>query len=140
ATHLAALGGGARAVGGGPGAVDGDPGAVGDPSRVMVGEGRPSTALLMEASQVVDGRPSPTMTRGTPAATHEGPSTTPGTSPAPPPPDSIAIIGMAGRYPGAETLAQFWDNLRAGRDSITEVPAQRWDWRTHVDANRKDRS
>jgi len=39
----------------------------------------------------------------------------------------IAIIGVAGRYPGADTLDQFWDNLRAGRDSITEIPRDRWD-------------
>ena len=35
------------------------------------------------------------------------------------PDHSIAIIGMAGRFPGADTLDQFWDNLRAGRESIT---------------------
>lgn len=39
----------------------------------------------------------------------------------------IAIIGVAGRYPGADTLDQFWDNLRSGRDSITEIPSDRWD-------------
>ncbi|MGE0415879.1 MAG: SDR family NAD(P)-dependent oxidoreductase [Acetobacteraceae bacterium] len=57
-----------------------------------------------------------------------------------PMPDGIAVIGLAGRYPGAETLASFWDNLRAGRDSIAEVPADRWDWRDQVDPERKDRS
>ncbi len=35
------------------------------------------------------------------------------------PDHSIAIIGMAGRVPGADNLEQFWDNLRAGRESIT---------------------
>lgn len=30
----------------------------------------------------------------------------------------IAIIGMSGRFPGAPTIAQFWQNLRAGRESI----------------------
>ncbi|MGE5514810.1 MAG: amino acid adenylation domain-containing protein [Bacteroidota bacterium] len=40
---------------------------------------------------------------------------------------AIAIIGMAGRYPGADDLAQFWRNLDQGRDCITEVPAARWD-------------
>ncbi|MFO7481154.1 amino acid adenylation domain-containing protein [Oceanibaculum nanhaiense] len=39
----------------------------------------------------------------------------------------IAIIGMAGRYPGARDLDEFWANLAAGRDGITEVPAARWD-------------
>jgi acyl transferase domain-containing protein/acyl carrier protein len=32
----------------------------------------------------------------------------------------IAIIGMAGRFPGAETLEQFWQNLRDGIESIAQ--------------------
>ncbi|MEM7596090.1 MAG: amino acid adenylation domain-containing protein [Pseudomonadota bacterium] len=40
--------------------------------------------------------------------------------------DRIAIIGMSGRYPDADTLQEFWQNLAAGRDSITEVPQDRW--------------
>ncbi|WP_330276270.1 SDR family NAD(P)-dependent oxidoreductase [Lentzea sp. NBC_00516] len=40
--------------------------------------------------------------------------------------EPIAIIGLSGRYPDAPTLDDFWANLRAGRDSIREVPAQRW--------------
>ena len=31
----------------------------------------------------------------------------------------IAIIGLAGRFPGATNVAEFWDNLQAGRDCIT---------------------
>ncbi|HEU0051790.1 MAG TPA: polyketide synthase, partial [Longimicrobium sp.] len=31
----------------------------------------------------------------------------------------VAIIGMAGRFPGADDLDAFWDNLRAGRDTIS---------------------
>src|SRR6476469_283634 len=30
----------------------------------------------------------------------------------------VAIIGMAGRYPGAPDLAAFWSNLRRGVESI----------------------
>jgi len=33
--------------------------------------------------------------------------------------DSIAIIGMAGRFPGAPDLHRFWHNLRAGQESIS---------------------
>ncbi len=32
---------------------------------------------------------------------------------------SIAIVGMAGRFPGADDVAAFWSNLREGRESIT---------------------
>lgn len=31
----------------------------------------------------------------------------------------IAIIGMSVRMPGADTLAEFWDNLKNGKESIT---------------------
>lgn len=40
--------------------------------------------------------------------------------------DKIAIIGVAGRYPEAETVAELWDNLKAGRDCIREIPSDRW--------------
>ena len=40
--------------------------------------------------------------------------------------DPIAIIGMSGRFPQADNLEQFWENLKAGRDSITEMPQDRW--------------
>ena len=31
----------------------------------------------------------------------------------------IAIVGMSGRFPGAGTVAEFWENLRNGRESIS---------------------
>ena len=34
-------------------------------------------------------------------------------------PESVAIIGMAGRFPGARDVAAFWQNLCAGVESIT---------------------
>ena len=37
--------------------------------------------------------------------------------------DGIAIIGMAGRFPGAANLATFWENLIAGKDTITRFDA-----------------
>lgn len=40
--------------------------------------------------------------------------------------EDIAIIGVAGRYPGAETPEEFWENLKSGKDSITEIPSDRW--------------
>lgn len=33
--------------------------------------------------------------------------------------DGIAVIGMSGRFPGARTIEEFWENLCAGRESIT---------------------
>nr|QLG04869.1 PulH [Streptomyces sp.] len=41
--------------------------------------------------------------------------------------EAIAVIGLAGRYPGAADLDELWENLVAARDCVTEVPADRWD-------------
>ena len=49
--------------------------------------------------------------------------------------EQIAVIGMAGRFPGARNVEEFWRNLAAGRDAVTEIPPERWDWRPHFDAD-----
>jgi acyl transferase domain-containing protein/enoyl-CoA hydratase/carnithine racemase/pimeloyl-ACP methyl ester carboxylesterase/NADP-dependent 3-hydroxy acid dehydrogenase YdfG/tryptophanase len=48
--------------------------------------------------------------------------------------DRIAVIGLAGRYPGADGLESFWRNLRAGARSIQDGPADRGDWRRYWSA------
>ncbi|WP_343997016.1 SDR family NAD(P)-dependent oxidoreductase, partial [Ideonella azotifigens] len=48
----------------------------------------------------------------------------------------IAIIGLSGRYPEAGDVGAFWANLSAGKDSISEIPAERWDWRAYFDEDR----
>jgi len=32
--------------------------------------------------------------------------------------DSIAVIGLAGRFPGAPTIDVFWENLKHGKEAI----------------------
>ncbi|GAB6125992.1 SDR family NAD(P)-dependent oxidoreductase [Humidesulfovibrio idahonensis] len=39
----------------------------------------------------------------------------------------IAIVGVAGRYPMAKDIDEYWDNLRQGRDCLSDVPTDRWD-------------
>ncbi|MGQ0444040.1 MAG: amino acid adenylation domain-containing protein [Beijerinckiaceae bacterium] len=39
-------------------------------------------------------------------------------------PQAIAVIGMAGRFPGAPSLDAYWDNLRRGIESITHFPPE----------------
>ena len=39
----------------------------------------------------------------------------------------MAVIAVAGRFPGADTVEAFWSALKDGRDLVTEVPAERWD-------------
>ncbi|MGW0551020.1 SDR family NAD(P)-dependent oxidoreductase [Streptomyces altiplanensis] len=50
--------------------------------------------------------------------------------------EDIAVIGVTGRYPGAEDLDAFWDMLAEGRTGITEIPADRWDWRAYFDTEK----
>ena len=38
----------------------------------------------------------------------------------------IAVIGMAGRFPGAENTAELWDLLVAGRSATGPLPEGRW--------------
>ncbi|MFE5159794.1 SDR family NAD(P)-dependent oxidoreductase [Streptomyces sp. NPDC056697] len=54
------------------------------------------------------------------------------TAPAPaaeeaPAPLRVAVVGMAAMFPGARDLGEFWANVMSGTDSVTEVPAERWD-------------
>ncbi|TDC47800.1 SDR family NAD(P)-dependent oxidoreductase, partial [Micromonospora sp. KC207] len=43
--------------------------------------------------------------------------------------EPIAIVGMAGVFPGVADPDEFWQRLVAGEDLVTEVPADRWNWR-----------
>ncbi|NEZ54551.1 SDR family NAD(P)-dependent oxidoreductase [Leptolyngbyaceae cyanobacterium CCMR0081] len=48
---------------------------------------------------------------------------------------SIAVIGMAGRFPGGRDVRAFWQMLRNGETCITEVPTTRWDINDYYDPN-----
>ena len=52
-------------------------------------------------------------------------------------PAAVAIVGMAAILPGARDVATFWANSLSGFDAITEVPADRWDWRLYYDPDPK---
>ena len=38
----------------------------------------------------------------------------------------VAIVGMACIFPGAKNLDEYWRNIVLGKDSVTEVPDERW--------------
>ena len=38
--------------------------------------------------------------------------------------ESIAIIGMSGRFPQASSVEEFWRNLREGRESISQFTVE----------------
>lgn len=42
------------------------------------------------------------------------------------PVNDIAIIGISGRYPKADSLEEFWNNLLEGRDCVDNGPEKRW--------------
>jgi acyl transferase domain-containing protein/NAD(P)H-dependent flavin oxidoreductase YrpB (nitropropane dioxygenase family) len=46
-------------------------------------------------------------------------------------PIDIAVIGMACVFPQSADVAAFWQIVLSGRDTITEVPARRWDVSTY---------
>ncbi|MCP4163877.1 MAG: hypothetical protein GY760_27770 [Deltaproteobacteria bacterium] len=50
----------------------------------------------------------------------------------------IAIVGMSGKFPGAENIDQFWNNLSQGKSSITEVPRERWNIEAFYDSDPKN--
>ncbi|MCP4993664.1 MAG: SDR family NAD(P)-dependent oxidoreductase, partial [Gammaproteobacteria bacterium] len=50
--------------------------------------------------------------------------------------EDIAIVGLSGRYPLAENLIEFWQNLKTGRDCISEIPQERWDHRLYFDTDK----
>ena len=45
-------------------------------------------------------------------------------APRPYPPSAVAIVGLAARFPGARNPGEFWENLRAGVESIRRLSDQ----------------
>lgn len=43
--------------------------------------------------------------------------------------EPVAVIGINGIFPGSKDLNEFWRHLEEGKDLITEIPVDRWDWR-----------
>jgi len=51
-------------------------------------------------------------------------------------PEALAIVGMAGLFPGAQGLRQYWQNILRGVDAIREVDEARWRPRDLFDPKR----
>ncbi|WP_410511161.1 SDR family NAD(P)-dependent oxidoreductase [Paenibacillus sp. BR2-3] len=49
--------------------------------------------------------------------------------------DDIAIIGLSGKYPQADDIYEFWNNIADGKDCIREIPADRWDYKKYFDSS-----
>jgi len=93
---------------------------------------RVETARATPAS--IEAKPRPSRRNAKPRVVrHETVSTTKSVGPED---DPIAIVGLSGRYPESPDIASFWNNLRDGKDCITEVPPTRWDWREYFSEDR----
>ncbi|KAK5630376.1 hypothetical protein RRF57_006091 [Xylaria bambusicola] len=51
--------------------------------------------------------------------------------------ESIAVVGMAGRFPGAEDVNELWKALLEGKDQHRLIPIDRFDVESHVDQTGK---
>ncbi|MCX7366161.1 MAG: beta-ketoacyl synthase N-terminal-like domain-containing protein [Alphaproteobacteria bacterium] len=49
---------------------------------------------------------------------------------------AIAIIGMAGQFPKAPNVKQFWRNIAEGRECVSEIPSSRWSIDAYYDPDR----
>ncbi|MBF0397987.1 MAG: SDR family NAD(P)-dependent oxidoreductase, partial [Desulfobacterales bacterium] len=49
----------------------------------------------------------------------------------------IAIIGMSGRFPGADNIYEFWEKLANSQSLITSIPKDRWDYEKYYDPDYK---
>lgn len=89
------------------------------PEEAKTTTGAPDAAPLHPAEGPTHPAHVPVVTPETPTATRSNPPRTSSDVP-------IAVIGIAGRYPGADDLATFWDNLSGGRCAVGEIPVDRW--------------
>ena len=47
--------------------------------------------------------------------------------------DMVAIIGMSGIFPQSDNPDEFWENLISEKNLVTEIPADRFNWRNYED-------
>ncbi|MDJ1133667.1 type I polyketide synthase [Streptomyces iconiensis] len=53
------------------------------------------------------------------------------------PENLVAVVGMAGKFPGAPDVESFWTLMMEGGDGIVPVPADRWDSTEQLDPERE---
>jgi acyl transferase domain-containing protein/NAD(P)H-dependent flavin oxidoreductase YrpB (nitropropane dioxygenase family)/NADP-dependent 3-hydroxy acid dehydrogenase YdfG len=52
-------------------------------------------------------------------------------------PADVAIVGIGCVLPKTPDVREYWENILARIDAITEIPQTRWDWRLYFDADRQ---
>ena len=54
--------------------------------------------------------------------------------------DPIAIVGMAGLFPKANSLSEYWQNIVTSRDCISDLPeGHSWQAQDYLDSDKKAR-
>ncbi len=51
--------------------------------------------------------------------------------------EPIAVVGLGGIFPDSNSITEFWQNIIEGKDSIDEIPEDRWDISTFYDPDSK---
>ena len=51
--------------------------------------------------------------------------------------ETVAIIGLSGRFPMAENVQDFWENVKTSRNCITELPKKRWSMEPYFEADKE---
>jgi len=54
--------------------------------------------------------------------------------------DEIAVVGMAGIFPEADNMREYWNNILALKDCITEVPPERFPIDLYYDADQSNKN
>ncbi|MCF2943977.1 SDR family NAD(P)-dependent oxidoreductase [Paenibacillus tarimensis] len=54
--------------------------------------------------------------------------------------EKIAIIGMSGKFAGADNINEYWDNLLKGNNAISEIRRNGWEERRYYSTNSQDRN
>jgi acyl transferase domain-containing protein/enoyl-CoA hydratase/carnithine racemase/acyl carrier protein len=91
-------------------------------SPLVVGAPAPSTNGVLSHRAFATGRAAQKLSSRRSRAASRFVDGVPATTPQP-----IAVIGMAGQFPQARNIEEFWQNIAEGRNCITEVPRRRWD-------------
>jgi amino acid adenylation domain-containing protein len=47
--------------------------------------------------------------------------------------EELTLVSMACRFPGAPSTQDFWENLKQGKDLLSEIPPTRWDAQRYYD-------
>jgi len=49
--------------------------------------------------------------------------------------DAIAIVGIGSKFPGADTVDDFWRVLLNGENHVIEIPPERWNVEEYYSAD-----